>query len=288
MPRVARTPRNSVNDRPARIKLFLRRQKSLLRPGAWMLAGCLCLAIGLAAVHSAEPGGALASAKDEFLAVTGLIRLRVTDIRIEGRANTPEPLLRASLGVRIGDPILGFSISQAERRIDSLSWVQSATIERRLPGTIVVRLQERRPFAIWQDNGKFVLIDRNGQTVTNENVADFRYLPLVVGPGAPEGAAALIDALNDHPYIKTHVVAAVRVGERRWNLQMKGGQSVLLPEGHESAALDRLAQLEDAHKLLERPLQRIDLRLPNMLVLHRAPTAASGSDKNQPAARKQT
>jgi cell division protein FtsQ len=110
----------------------------------------------------------------------------------------------------------------------------------------------------------------------------------MVGPGAPEGAASLIDALNDHPQIKAHVVAAVRVGERRWNLQMKGGESVLLPEGHEAAALDRLTQLEDAHKLLERPLQRIDLRLPNMLVLHPAPTAASGSNKNQPPARKQT
>jgi cell division protein FtsQ len=288
MPRIARTPRNSVNDRPARIKLFLRRQKSLLRPGAWMLLACLCLALGLAAIHSAEPGGALARAKEQALAMLGLTRLRVINIRIEGRANTPEPLLRTSLGVRVGDPILGFSISQAEHRIESLSWVQSATIERRLPDTIVVRLQERRPFAVWQDNGKFVLIDRNGQTVTNENVADFRYLPLVVGPGAPEGAATLIDALNDHPRVKAHVVAAVRVGERRWNLQMKAGENVLLPEGHETAALGRLAQLEDTHKLLERPLQRIDLRLPNMLVLHPAPTAASGSDKNQPAARKQT
>jgi cell division protein FtsQ len=288
MPRLVRTPRNSVNDRPARIKLFLRRQKSLLRPGAWMLLACLCLALGLAAVHSAAPGGALARAKQQALATLGLTRLRVSDIRIEGRANTPEPLLRASLGIHVGEPILGFSVSQAEHRIESLSWVQSATIERRLPGTIVVRLQERRPFAIWQENGKFVLIDRNGQTVTNENVADFRYLPLVVGPGAPDGAASLIDALNDHPYIKAHVVAAVRVGERRWNLQMKAGQSVLLPEGHEEAALGRLAQLEDVHKLLERPLQRIDLRLPNMLVLHPVPTAASGSSKNQPAPRKQT
>ena len=35
MPRVARGPRNSVKDRPARLKLLLRRQKRLLRPAAW-------------------------------------------------------------------------------------------------------------------------------------------------------------------------------------------------------------------------------------------------------------
>ncbi|HEY6434866.1 MAG TPA: cell division protein FtsQ/DivIB [Acetobacteraceae bacterium] len=271
MPRVARTPRNSVNDRPARLKLLLRRQKRLLRPSAWVVAAGVAVLLGVVIVHSAEPGGMMARTQERLLAATGFTGLRVTEIRIEGRANTPEPLLRATLGVSLGDPILGFSIAQAERRIETLSWVDHATIERRLPGTIVVQLHERRPFAIWQNQGKFVLIDRAGQVVTNENVADFRQLPLLVGPGAPDGAAELIDALNDHPKISGRVVAAVRIGQRRWNLQMKSGMDVLLPEDHEAVALDRLSTLEQQHQLLDRPLQRIDLRLPNQLVLHPIP-----------------
>jgi cell division protein FtsQ len=228
----------------------------------------LVLLLGVIVVHSAEPGGRLARIREQLLNATGFTGLRVTEIRIEGRANTPEQLLRKALGVSVGEPILGFSIEQAARRIETLSWVAHATVERRLPGTVVVKLEERRPFAIWQDRGKFVLIDRSGQVVTNENVADFRQFPLLVGPGAPEGAAALIDALNEHPAIAARVVAAVRIGQRRWNLQMKSGMEVLLPEGHESAALDRLSQLEAQHKLLDRPLARIDMRLPTMLVLH--------------------
>lgn len=272
-------PRNSVNDRPARFKIWLRRQRWTLRPLGWASVMGAVGIVAAIALHSAEPGGTLARARERLMSLTGFTGLKVTEIRIEGRANTPEPLLRATLGVSLGDPTLGFSVAQAERRIETLSWVEHATVERRLPGTIVVQLQERRPFAIWQNQGKFVLIDRTGQVVTNENVADFRQLPLVVGPGAPDGAAALIDALNDHPTIKDRVVAAVRVGERRWNLQTKSGQDVLLPQGREAAALDRLAQLEDAHKLFERPLQRIDLRLPNMLVLHPVPSAASAPKK---------
>jgi cell division protein FtsQ len=269
------TPRNSVRDRPARLKLFLRRQKWLLRPAGWFLFAYLVLALGVIVVHSAEPGGTLARIRERLLDATGFTGLGVTEIQIDGRANTPERLLRATLGVSVGDPILGFSVEQAARRIETLSWVAHATVERRLPGTIVVRLQERRPFAIWQNNGKFMLIDRTGQVVTNENVADFRQFPLLVGPGAPDGAAALIDALNDHPAIASRVVAAVRIGERRWNLQMKPGTEVLLPEGHEAAALDRLSQLEEQHKLLDRPLARIDMRLPTMLVLHPAQPATA-------------
>ena len=270
----APAPRNSVKDRPARLRLLLRRQRRLLRPTGWLVFASLVLLLGVVVVHSAEPGGTLARMRERLLDATGFTGLRVTDVRIEGRANTPEQLLRATLGVSVGDPILGFSVEQAARRIETLSWVDHATVERRLPGTIVVQLQERRPFAIWQNQGKFVLIDRAGQVVANENVADFRQFPLLVGPGAPDGAAALIDALNNHPGIAARMVAAVRVGERRWNLQMKSGMEVLLPEAHEAAALDRLSALEEQHKLLDRPLARIDLRLPTMLVLHPIPAAA--------------
>ena len=270
----APAPRNSVRDRPARLKLLLRRQRRLVRPTGWLVFCGLVLLLGVIVVHSAEPGGTLARVRERLLDATGFTGLRVTDIRIEGRANTPEKLLRTTLGVSVGDPILGFSVEQAARRIETLSWVDHATVERRLPGTIVVQLQERRPFAIWQNEGKFVLIDRAGQVVTNENVADFRQFPLLVGPGAPDGAAALIDALNDHPAIAARMVAAVRIGERRWNLQMRSGMEVLLPEGHEAAALNRLSALEEQHKLLDRPLSRIDLRLPTMLVLHPIPAAA--------------
>ncbi|HLY89722.1 MAG TPA: FtsQ-type POTRA domain-containing protein, partial [Acetobacteraceae bacterium] len=220
MPRVARrNPRNSVNDRPARWKLWLRRQRKFLRPAGWGIFALVVVLIGLATVRSAAPNGTLATLRERVGGVTALAGLRVTDVVIQGRANTPEPLLRAAIGVTKGDPILGFSVELARERIESLSWVEQATVERQLPGTVVVYLKERRPFAIWQNQGKFVLIDRNGQVVANQNVSEFRQLPLVVGPGAPMDAALLIDALTDRPDLQKRVVAAVRVGERRWNLQ---------------------------------------------------------------------
>ena len=106
------------------------------------------------ALHSAAPGGTLATLRERFGGATAFAGLRVTDVVIEGRANTPEPLLRAALGVSMGDPILGFSVELARQRIETLSWVEHATVERRLPGTVVVYLQERRPFAIWQNQAQ--------------------------------------------------------------------------------------------------------------------------------------
>jgi cell division protein FtsQ len=269
--------RNSVKDRPTRLQILLRRQKKLLRPAAWIAFAALIVLMVAGVLHSAAPGGTLATLRERIGGATGFAGLRVKSVEIEGRANTPEPLLLAALGVSKGDPMLGFSLEAARERIQTLSWVEHATVERRLPNTIVVNLQERRPFAIWQNAGKFVLIDRSGQIVANQDVASFRSLPLVVGPGAPASAAALIDALTARPGLQARVVAAVRVGERRWNLRMTNGADVMLPEGHEIVALDRLLQLQQDHDLLDRPLVAIDMRLPDRLVLRPRPDLATPS-----------
>jgi len=268
--------RGSVYDRPSRWKLLLRRQRWLARPAAWgalafvVLFGCVIL------FRSAQPGGSIASIRERIGVVTAGAGMRVREIQIEGRANTPEPILRAALGVNVGDPILGFSLEQARQRVEKLTWVAHATIERRLPGTIVVALSERRPFAIWQNQGRYVLIDRDGNPVTDEEVARFRDLPLIVGPGAPKAARVLLDALTERPAIQSRVVAAMRVSETRWNLRMKNGTDILLPEGHEVEALDRLLQLQQETALLDRPLEAIDMRLGDRLVLR--PQAATGTN----------
>jgi cell division protein FtsQ len=275
------SPRNSVNDRPAPWRLLLRRQRKLIWPAACVVAVIALIGTVAWTVQAAKSSATLATMRERLGQATAASGLRVADIRIEGRANTPEPLLRAAIGVSRGDPILGFSVEQARARIETLSWVEHATVERRLPGTIVVYLQERRPFAVWQVQGRFVLVDRAGQTV-NQDVSKFRELPLIVGPGAPAAAAVLLDALTERPTVKEKVAAAVRVGERRWNLHMANGTDVMLPEGHEAAALDRLAALQAQQALLDRPLAAIDLRLPDRLVIKPRGEAAKDGPKEGP------
>jgi cell division protein FtsQ len=260
MPRVTRRE----IARPSRLKLLLRRQRRMLKPLSLSVVSFAVVMAGLVVVHSAQTGGTAARLQKSF---AKRIDLRVQTITIDGRQNTPEPLLNAALGVSVGDPILGFSVEAARQRIESLSWVEHVAVERRLPGTIYVAVTERRPFAIWQTQGKFVLIDRDGQTVTNEDVAAFGELPLVVGNGAPPHAAALLDQLAQTPDIRDRVAAMVRVGDRRWNLQLKNGMIVMLPEGHEDAALKRLHDLQTSQTLLDRPLISIDMRLPDRLAV---------------------
>jgi cell division protein FtsQ len=265
MPQVRQRPivRPHLPDRPGRWKLLLHRQRRLFgRAVAGVLVLC-ALAGGASTLRGMEHGQGLRERLGDFTAGLGL---RVQDVIIEGRQKTPEPLLRAAIGAAPGDPILTYSVAGARQRIETINWVQGAIVERRLPGTIVVVLTERRPFAVWQHDGKFVLIDRGGDVVTDSDMGAFAgQLPLVVGAGAPAAAVPLLDALAAEPGLQPHVVAAVRVGERRWNLHLRNGGDVLLPEGAEPQAIAKLVQLQKTYALLDRPLQVVDMRLPDRL-----------------------
>ena len=94
-------------------------------------------------------------------------------------------------------------------------------------------------------------------------------LPLVVGNGANTSAATLFNILSQEPNVKSHVVAAVRVNNRRWNLTLNNGTIILLPEIPEetTAAIHYLAKLETSINLLDRPILSIDMRLPDRLTI---------------------
>ncbi len=284
------TPRNSVNDRPSRLRMWLRRCRRHGRAMVWSALVVTTLFIGYTLVRTAtptmaggtaRPGGSVATLRENFGALTASAGLRVRRIVIEGRANTPEPVLRAAIGAQLGDPILGFSVEAARARIETLSWVEHATVERRLPDTLVVALAERRPFAIWQNHGQFAVVDRAGLVVANQEASKFD-LRLIVGAGAPAAASLLLDALTERPSLDKRVSAAIRVGERRWNLRMTNGTDVMLPEGAEIAALDRLLLLQQDQAVLDRPLQAIDMRLPDKLVLRPMTEAKPDAAHSEP------
>ncbi len=253
--------------RPSAAHLWLRRSRRFVGPalfGSAILMGFGLIAYGIAAVDPASQARRML----DTVAVFGSDRsMTVQAVIVDGRQNTPLPLIREALGVSRGDAMLGFSPEAARQRLESIPWVAQAHVERHLPATIVVRLEERRPFAIWQNQGRFVIVDRQGKTVATDGLDQFGPLPLIVGPGADQAAAALYDLLAAETEVAERVQAMVRVGERRWNLRLHSGADVLLPEAAEAAAIKRLAELQQEAKLLDRPLAAIDLRLPDRLVV---------------------
>jgi cell division protein FtsQ len=166
-----------------------------------------------------------------------------------------------------------FDPSAARTRIEALPWVRSATVERRLPSLIYLRIEERAPIALWQTEGRIAVIDELGEVIPGIPPEDFAGLTVVVGPDAPAYAAGLLQLLESEPDLRRQVVAAVRVGGRRWNLRFEGGTDVRLPETGAAEAWAQFARIEREHGVLNRDVDSIDLRLPDRLVVRTAPDA---------------
>lgn len=209
-----------------------------------------------------------------FLAVahaSQLFGLTVQEVHLSGRRQADQRLVIAALGARRDDSILTFDLTAARERLESVGWVRTANIARRLPSTIEVKLEEREPFALWQNRGELRLIDREGVVITGQDLGRYARLPMVVGDDAAKHAAALLDLLSNQPAVQARVEAAVRVGGRRWNLRLHNGVDVLLPELEAAQALQRLVLLDAEQKILERELLVIDLRVSDRLILRLAP-----------------
>jgi cell division protein FtsQ len=231
----------------------------------------------------------LAAAGDRALAATAALGLVVSEINVEGRETTDAATIMAALAATRGTPMLAVSPSRAKQQLESLPWVRSASIERRLPGTLIVRLSERRPLAVWQHDGKLELIDKQGEVIPVKDLGRFAKLPTVVGERAAAHAAALLDLLGREPELAARVSAAVRVDNRRWNVRIDKAIEVLLPEEDLEGAWARLAALERQNSLLKRDVQTVDMRLPDRLVLRTiAPAPKEAAPAKPHAAGKNT
>jgi cell division protein FtsQ len=286
-PRVKIRKTVTVQDRLSARALFVRRLRRSLRPGLWLLAGVSVLLIGSELFREMPAVGRVSSPvgslRHDFGALAALMGFRVSALRVQGADTTPVPAIAAALGVHPGDPILGFSLAAAQARIEALGPVQSAVVERVLPGTLVVTITERAPYAIWQSSGAngaphFVVIDKSGDVIADQDaIAAKRREPgllLLSGAGGPEMAATLIRELIARPELRGRVVAAARIDGLRWNLILRDRAVVKLPEQNEPQALDELVRLQAGMALLDRPVEVIDLRLPGRMVIRPYPSPA--------------
>lgn len=206
-------------------------------------------------------------ANEPFVAMQVAAGLVVNDVTVEGRAETAGADLLGAVGVGRGDLLLGFDPEAARKRVESLGWVRTAVVSRRLPDHIHVEVTERVPFALWQSDRRLVLIDRDGAVITDRRLGQFSSLPMIVGADAGPLAGSLIDLLDQAPALRARVRAAVRVSGRRWDVHFDNGMVARLPEESVAAAWARLDELQTQYRLLDRAIQVVDLRIGDRLAL---------------------
>jgi cell division protein FtsQ len=188
-------------------------------------------------------------------------------IRISGlERRTPETVL-AAMGIEPGSPLFGFDAEQARNLLQNIDWVEKAAIRLVFPNTLEIEITEREPFAIWQRDGRYFVIDRTGVAMGGDVKKYAGILPLVTGAGAQLAAYDLFNQLASHRELGAKVKAAARVGSRRWNLYFANNVAVALPEERVDVALEWIERADRDYRLLSRGIVSVDLRLSGRAVI---------------------
>ncbi len=223
--------------------------------------GGAVLLLGLALVLGLKHGGHLdESIRDVSSRSAALVGLSAERVVIRGlKYHGPDDVL-APLGISAGESIVGFDAVGAKATLEKLDWVKRAEVVRKYRYGVLITVEEREPVARWRVAARTVVVDREGKSIVSLDPARFAHLPLVEGEGADARAAALVNLMSAHPWLMSQLQRAVRVSNRRWNLHLRSGLVILLPERDEGAALQRLAELQRRHGILGRAVARLDLR----------------------------
>jgi cell division protein FtsQ len=230
---------------------------------------------------------AFKEARDQAANAAGF---RITSVALTGNVHVSREEVLAIAGVTGTTSLLFLDVAAVRERLRTNPWIADATVLKLYPGELQVRLSERQAFALWQKERRVSVIAEDGTVLEPYIAPGLLRLPLVVGQGAETRAKAFLALLERYPVIRDQVRASILVGERRWNLRLRNGLDIRLPEADAASALDRLVALERDSKLTTRDITAIDLRLPDRVTVRLSPAAAQSrldtSKDRKPAAKK--
>jgi cell division protein FtsQ len=274
-----------LRTRRERVVLWSRR-RSLLRWIA-LLAALLPRGAGIAATAVVVIGAlaygvvkgdhvpimieALKDARDQAAKAAGF---GIVSLALSGEQHMSREEVLTIAGVTGRRSLLFLDVEETRERLKTNPWIADATVLKLYPGELQIHIKEREAFALWQKDGRVSVIAADGIVLEPYVSPRLLRLPLIVGPGADTRAHDFLGLLDRYPDIRQQLRASILVGQRRWNLRLKNGLDVRLPETGVASALDRLVALDRDTKLLSRDIVAVDLRLPDRVTVRLSEAAA--------------
>jgi cell division protein FtsQ len=226
--------------------------------------------------HLEEATSALSDTRNSIANSAGF---RITAVSINGRKQLSQDEVLATGGVNGRSSLLFLDAAVVRDKLKANPWIADATVLKLYPGQLQIDIVERSAFALWQQDGRLSVISDDGAVLQTYVSRRFISLPLVVGKGAETRARDFLALLARYPQVRAATKAAIFIGERRWNLRLKDGLDLRLPENDIGNALAALSKLDKEDRLFSRDIVAVDMRLPDRLTVQLSEDAAKAREE---------
>ena len=239
----------------------------------------LPLAIAFVAVFTyledpSRKGALTAGIMDLTRSVKSRPEFMIRLVAIEGATPEVAQLIRETYPIAL--PVSSFDLDMEllQAEISELDVVKSAALRIRSGGVLEIAVTQREPVAMWRGRAGLILLDMEGNQIAALGARSMRPdLPLLAGEGASDQVAEALALFRAARPLAPRLRGLVRIGQRRWDLALTGGQTIKLPEINPVAALQQVIALDEAQDLLARAVTTIDMRNPLRPTLRLAPVA---------------
>jgi cell division protein FtsQ len=220
-----------------------------------------------------------AALSDSRNAIANSAGFRITTVAINGRRQLSQDEVLGIGGVNGRSSLLFLDAAAVRDKLKANPWISDATVQKLYPGQLRIDIVERTAFALWQQDGRLSVIADDGAVLEPYVSRRFLTLPLVVGKGAETRARDFLALLARYPQVASVTKAAIFVGERRWNLRLKDGLDIRLPENEVGNSLAALSTLDKEDRLFSRDIVAVDMRLPDRLTVQLSDDAAKAREE---------
>lgn len=234
---------------------------------------------GLGIVKGGHLEDFVSGVSDTRNAIANSAGFRITSVAINGRKQLTQDEVLGIGGVNGRSSLLFLDAAVVRDKLKANPWIADATVLKLYPGQLQIDITERTAFALWQQDGRLSVISDDGAVLEPYLSRRFLSLPLVVGKGAATRARDFLALLARYPQVRAATKAAIFVGERRWNLRLKDGLDIRLPENDVGNALATLSKLDKEDRLFSRDIVAVDMRLPDRLTVQLSDDAAKAREE---------
>ena len=171
----------------------------------------------------------------------------VTQITVLGAKRVPADQVSAVANSAINQPLIKVKLADIQKEVEKIAEVESATVERGWPHTVLVTIQERKPVAVAMSHGRYILVDDRGFAAGPKLANKPKGYKVIDGVASTPGMASAVAILNEIP--KSWKIDWIGVrSQDSVVVHLKSGADITFGSGESAKQKVRVAQALLANK----------------------------------------
>jgi cell division protein FtsQ len=180
--------------------------------------------------------------------------------------------LRALAGIHSNESLITLSGKKISQRLLKSPWIKSVRVRKEFPGTLSIVVGEVVPFALLDVNGHIFLTDDKGNLLEELKDNPIPFLPIITGDPFKEKegfleALTLAKTMNDMGFSSERDQIEIVLSKPQDITSIIDGTVIKIGAGEYREKLERLLELEEDIQKRKIPVDYIDLRFANRVVV---------------------